>query len=89
MAEVVAAVADLATPKARITVTTIEGGATVRLDVRGIEPVDAAWLRSPTGLHRAVVGDGALYVDPPLPPPPAPVILVLVSAGTAVELDLR
>lgn len=88
MAEVVALVARDRSG-ARVTVTTIERGTTVRFDAHGFGPIDAAWLRSPEGVHRAVVGDGALYVHPALPPPPAPVTLVLVSAGTALEVDLR
>jgi hypothetical protein len=88
MAEVVARVAR-APSGATVTVTTIEGGATVRFEARGFGPVDAAWLRSPDGVHHAVVGEGALYVQPALPDRPAPVTLVLVSAGAAIEVDLR
>ena len=87
MAEVVAVVARAG--DATISVTTIERGTTVRFDVEGFGPVDAAWLRSPEGVHPAVVGDGSLYVHPALPGPPARLTLVLVSAGTALEVDLR
>lgn len=88
MAEVVALVAR-APSGATVTITTVEGGTTVRFDAHGFGRIDAAWLRSPDGVHRAVVGEGALYVQPVLPDPPAPVTLVLVSAGTALEVDLR
>ena len=88
MAEVVAVTAST-TSGARVTVTTIDRSTTVRFDVHGFGPIDGAWLRSDDGVHRAVVGDGALYVQPALPPPPAPVTLVLLSAGTALEVDLR
>ena len=88
MAEVVAVVAHGPSGE-RVTVTTIEHGTTVRLEVQGFGPLDGAWLRSGNRLHRAVMRDGSLHVQPVLPPPPAPVTLVLVSAGTALEVDLR
>lgn len=88
MAEVVAVVARAG--KATVVVTTIgRGGSTVHFDVVGFGRLDGAWLRSDDGLHRAVIGDRVLFVQPALPPPPAPVTLVLVSAGTALEVDLR
>ncbi len=72
-----------------ITVTAIEKLKIVKVYVYGFGPIDAAWLRSSQGIHRAELPPPRLYVSPPLPPPPEPVALVLVSAGTAVEVDLR